>query len=465
MENSSVHSAISNPILEGTGIKNFMDGVSFKLTPLQRLRFIATSAIRGEPSYYRMGKSKDFAQNMPEEYLWGLLFPELREKTVADIFDETVLQSIETDFWGTVEFALECRQKYFMRLNPQIILMMASMHPKRVIESEKKENFGRFRKIICDVAERPDDLTSQLNFYKEKNGGKNKLPGIIKRAWADRLEKLTRYQANKYKNDCLIDLIRLSHPKGKKNPVIDELVKTGKVEVNETEMTWEQLRSQGKSWIEIVNQLGRLPHMAALRNLVGMASETKDEKFMTKIMNDIKGGVTHGKQFPFRYFSAYLALNPEFASKGSGRDFSYINREKKHDDNKSENIPQNIKILLNKGLEECLHISMQNFPKLNGDTISLCDNSGSAWGAVTSEYGSMQCAVIANLSGLITAYNCTGIGYVGVFGDSLDIYKVNKTKLLLEQLVEINKLGSNVGGGTENGIWIFFREALEKKTK
>jgi hypothetical protein len=450
---TDAEAAASNPINDGSGVKNYMDGVSFKLTPLQRLRFISLSSIRGETQYYRTGKLKNFAENQPADYLQALLFPELRDKTAAEFFDDALQSALDTDFWGVVDFALKSRKEYFMRLNPQVIMMAAAMHPRRELENSKTENSGRLRKALGDVAERPDDLKSQLEFYKEKTGGKAKLPGVVKRGWADRLEALTRYQAAKYKND-IIDLIRLSHPEGKKNPVIDELVKTGTVAVEADEMTWEQLRSAKKSWPEIVEQLGRLPHMAALRNLVGMAAETKDVEFMTHIMNDIKGGVKFGKQFPFRYYSAYLAVK--------GNDGGRLAR---FGDDKSGEIPVAVRKVLIDGLEECLQISMENFPKLSGDTISLCDNSGSAWGAVTSEYGSMECAIIANLSGLITAYNCTGSGSVGVFGDTLKIFNVDKNRPLLAQLDEINSLGKTVGGGTENGIWIFFRDALEHKKK
>jgi hypothetical protein len=61
--------------------------------------------------------------------------------------------------------------------------------------------------------------------------------------------------------------------------------------------------------------------------------------------------------------------------------------------------------------------------------------------------------------------NCTGTGHIGVFGDALKIYTVDKQKPLLKQLTKINKLGSTVGGGTENGIWIFFKDSLLQKRK
>jgi hypothetical protein len=94
--------------------------------------------------------------------------------------------------------------------------------------------------------------------------------------------------------------------------------------------------------------------------------------------------------------------------------------------------------------------------------MSLCDNSGSAWGTMNSEYGSVHVAEIANLSSLITAKQ-SDEGHVGVFGDNLDTREVSKRNGLLSQLEESNNRGKGVGGGTENGIWLFWDKAIREK--
>ena len=116
---------------------------------------------------------------------------------------------------------------------------------------------------------------------------------------------------------------------------------------------------------------------------------------------------------------------------------------------------------MEKCLEECLEKSIENFPSLQGNVIALSDNSGSAWGVCPSQYGSRSVADIGNLSALLTALSCTGKGVVGVFGDRLEEYTVDKSRSFLEQYEEITKLGHTVGGGTENGIWLFFKRAFE----
>ena len=112
-------------------------------------------------------------------------------------------------------------------------------------------------------------------------------------------------------------------------------------------------------------------------------------------------------------------------------------------------------------LERCLQTSIENYPELEGDVVALCDNSGSAHGTVTSTYGTQTVATIGNLSGLLTAYRASGRGVVGVFGDDLKLYEVDKSRPLLEQYSEINALGGQVGGGTENGVWLFFKWAFQ----
>jgi hypothetical protein len=81
---------------------------------------------------------------------------------------------------------------------------------------------------------------------------------------------------------------------------------------------------------------------------------------------------------------------------------------------------------------------------------------------MNSEYGSVHVAEIANLSSLITAKQ-SDEGHVGVFGDRLDTREVSKRNGLLSQLEESNNRGKNVGGGTENGIWLFWDKAIKNR--
>jgi len=209
---------------------------------------------------------------------------------------------------------------------------------------------------------------------------------------------------------------------------------TGSLKVESSEQTWESLRSAGKTWNEIVSTIN-VPHMALLRNLRGIFTEISDRGQAEGILNYLKAGVEKGKQFPFRYWSAYKAV-------------------------KNADI-HNSQLVLDT-LEECMDRAVANMPKLSGKVACLSDNSGSAWGTFNSEYGSVTVAEIANLSSLITA-QAADEGYVGVFGDRLSLEGVSKRNGLLTQLAETSQRGRNQGGGTENGIWMFWDDAIKNK--
>jgi 60 kDa SS-A/Ro ribonucleoprotein len=417
---------------EDKRVENFMGGNSYTLNPLDTLRIVAASSIFGEPSYYRDGEgTKSYIRNLSSLRTYSIFGDVMFKdtKSTTDVFTKAIDNSLDYDFKGTLDLALRLRTEFFMRLNPAVIFVRASQHPKR--QEFNEQNPGYMREIGNKVILRPDDITNMFEYYMFLNKTKNGLPNIVKRTWADRLSEFTRYQINKYKSKSLIDLVRISHAHSE---VIDELMKTGDIEVKETEQTWESLRSQGKSWKEITDTI-RIPHMALLRNLRGIFTEVNDLEFTKRILTQLKDGVINGKQFPFRYYTAHREIS---------------------------NTNINHKGLVLDSLEECLDISIQNFPKLDGKTISLSDNSGSAWGGFTSEYGSMTVAEIANLSSIITALR-SDEGEVGVFGDRLQVEPPSRRNGILSQLKEFNRIGEQQGGGTENGLWIFFKEAIEKK--
>jgi len=81
---------------------------------------------------------------------------------------------------------------------------------------------------------------------------------------------------------------------------------------------------------------------------------------------------------------------------------------------------------------------------------------------MNSEYGSVTVAEIANLSSIITAKQADE-GYVGVFGDRLSVEPVSKRNGLLTQLQETSERGKSQGGSTENGIWLFWDDAIQNK--
>ena len=418
-------------------VTNFMGGDSYKLDPLMTLRIVASSSIFGEPSYYRSNvKEKEFhytplaSSPDPLERIMSKIYD---GKTTTQIFTETIDAALDFDFEGTLKLAVELRSFYNMRLNPQVIMVRASIHPKRTEWTQK--NPGKFTEYEDKVMSRADEPLTQLAYFIALNKGKSKMPTILKKSVAKKLGSLNLYEVNKYKNHeiGMINAVRLVHAN---SPIIDELMKTGKVAVPDEKKTWEQMKSDGKSWREILSTI-KLGHMALLRNLRNIFTDIDDLDLCKSLLTVLKAGVLEGKQFPFRYWSAYKAISS------------------------AEDLHHKPQIL--DALEECIDISVANMPKFSGKTMCLSDNSGSAWGTIPTEYGSVTIAEIDNLSSIITAA-CSDEGTVGKFGDRLIEFPVSKRNGILTQLKEITKeLHSDVGGGTENGIWLFFKDAIAKK--
>ena len=396
-------------------VVNYMNGISYTTNPLLELVMVAASSIFGEKSYYK----KDGVENK-----------ELN--TTTSTFIKACDNALSYDFKGVLELAKKLRYEYNMRLNPALIMVRAVMHEGRKAFNEENKAF--MRACIEEVINIPTDIWNQFELWMFFNGSKNKLPSILKRAWAEKLNHTKKYQLAKYKTKAkIIDLVRICHAHSED---IDELMKSGTIEVTDEESTWEKLRSEGKSWTEILEGT-YIPHMALLKNLRGIASEVSDNT-LKQVLELLESGVEKGKQFPFRYWSALNAIKtsyPRVPNEG----------------------------LIEESLNRCLDKAMSNFPKLKGKTICLSDNSGSAWGASTTEYGSTRVAELDNLSSVMTAIN-SDEGYVGIFGDRLEIEAVNKRDGVLSQLDKIqSKHSHNIGGSTENGIWLFFDQAIKKK--
>jgi hypothetical protein len=417
---------------EDSVVENFMGGNSYKASPITTLRIVAASAIFGEPQYYRDGiHAPKTIRNAATLYEYSIFNSLVKDKaTAADVFTAAIDAALNTDFKATLDLAVELRKEYYMRLNPAVIFVRATEHPNRVAFNEA--NPGYMKAVGKTIALRPDDVTNQFDYYMFLNKSKNGMPSILKRTWAYALESFSRYQLNKYKGKSLIDLIRISHANSED---INELMRTGTLTMADEDRTWEQLKSEGKSWKEILETID-MPHMALLRNLRGIFTEISDREAAKEILAKLKAGVLRGKQFPFRYYSAYRAV-------------------------KSEGKVNHSQMILD-ALEECLDISVANMPKLKGRVACLSDNSGSAWGTMNSEYGSVTIAEIANLSSLITALQ-SDEGEVGVFGDRLSLQSVSKRNGLLTQLTETSYRGKAQGGGTENGIWLFWDKAIREK--
>ncbi len=71
-------------------------------------------------------------------------------------------------------------------------------------------------------------------------------------------------------------------------------------------------------------------------------------------------------------------------------------------------------------------------------------------------------AEIGNLSSVIGAM-CAQEGVVFPFGDRLESVRIHKDEGVLQQAHQVSAVGRTCGYNTENGIWLFFQDAILKK--
>ena len=424
------------------GHKNWMDGVSYDISdPVKQLRIVASSCFFNEPMYYHedskenqtlrnrmnLEMSAPKVVSAQDKYLDDTLkgtisIPNYHNYSSALLMETAIDAALNSDPEATLQEAVRLRNEENIRTTPQVIMVRAA-------HNEKVKGTQLISTYAPQILKRTDEASVQLA-YQVRVFGKN-IPTSLKKAWKKFLEARSEYDLAKYRMDNrsfkTVDVVNLVHAF---SPEIDKLMK-GQLKLS-VEDTFEALISKNgsnkESWTSAIDLMG---HMALLRNLRNLhKSGVSPELYLPKLTATAE----NGKQLPFRYFSAYEQLKNESGIQGKILD----------------------------AVEECLKISIGQLPKFEGKVMSLCDNSGSAQGTATSSMGTMKVNHIANLTAVLTGMAADD-GYIGVFGDNLEVRPVRKGASVFDQVDAANKLGLGIGGSTENGIWMFFNKAIKNK--
>lgn len=412
--------------------ENYMGHTSYDLSsPITKLQIMAASCFFGEPSYYIGGVTKkvrkvNYTNDSVLQYLFEVLKgvtviePSTADTSPAKALEAAIDAAIEHDLEATLRVAASLRQDDNIRTTPQVILVRAANHAS-------SKGTGLIRRYAPFIIKRADEpavqLAYQLNVYKKP------IPTRLKKAWSDYLRGCSEYQLAKYRmvgrKANTMDVVRLSHA----NSVAIDKLSRGELTLDAGQ-TWESListkGSTTETWTEAVEVMG---HMALLRNLRNLNDKgVAPILYIDKLIN----GVADGKQLPFRYYSAWQAVE-----KGGAPNVLAA-------------------------LETCMDRAVEAMPKFPGRVMSLCDNSGSAHGTLSSVYGTVKVSTIANMTGVITGMLADD-GRVGVFGDRLETVVIDPSGGVLAQTEAVEKIASGIGMGTETGIWLFWQKALADK--
>ena len=424
---------------------NFMGGPSYDITsPLLRLICMSASSFFGEPMYYkgqrpertnrklhsysRVSRLSDREMNYLRKTLNAVDDYEWRNMTPQAAMEKAIDEALDHDPVATLEWATTLRREEFIRVTPQVILVRAAQHPK-------VRGTGLIRQYAPHIIARADEPSTQLAYLLAAFG--KPIPNALKRAWADYLSKCNDYQLAKYRMESrvvkTVDVANLAFGFGGKNQdgAVGKLLR-GELALGGDNKTWESIISGGGTWEEAVEVMG---HMALLRNIRNfLKSNVPLELWLKKLVNT----AARGKQLPFRYLSAFNAIKDTDGT-----------------------VPGHVGRVLD-AIEECLDISVGNLPVLNGRSLILTDNSGSAHGTPVSELSTMTVAQIGNLMGVLTG-TISDEGVVGVFGDRLEYMSVRKKASIMDQTNKANKIGRGIGGATEHGIWLALDDAIKNK--
>lgn len=413
---------------------NWMGGRSWDITnPITRLRVAASSCFFGEPMYYhddstpaskRPARARASSLSTADlthlrDTLQAIDPVEWRGLAPAALMESAIDAALAHDPEGTLLEAARLRNDEHIRATPQVILVRAANHPK-------VKGTGLVRRYAGDIVKRADEPAVGLAYQLARYG--KPVPNSLKRAWAGALAATSDYALAKYRMESrgvkTVDVVNLVHAK---SAAVNKLMKG---ELTVSGRTWEAIISAKGStksaWSEAIGVMG---HMALLRNLRNLLqAKVPVERFAQKLL----AGAKDGQQLPFRYYSAYRAVE-DLAPPA-----------------------------LLDAIEACLETSLGTLPRFEGRVASLCDNSGSAQGTTTSSLGSMKVSTIANLTGVL-AGRCADEGWLGVFGDRLEMSQVRKKASVFDALKAAEASAKGIGMSTENGIWLFWDKAIRTK--
>ena len=407
-------------------------------------------------------------------------------ETEKEVVNRIVNKLNEVDPLFAAKLALYVRNEGNLR---SVSHLIAATIAKRASGTEWSKRF--YNKIVV----RPDDMSEILSAYAVQNKMDlkkiRKIPNAIKKGFKTALERLDAYQIDKYKMNSrqvkMLDLVNLFHPKGtqRNQQAYHNLVNGESLaglyasKVLEKEMTKAGQKTQGKSVQEkeaakkeaienVLSNVKGMPIMNLLRNLRNIilyAPKSVDDA-CAQLTNET--AVLNSRLLPFRFATAYEEIEKmSFSDKKSDTSIAFEEDYNNQTITATEFTKLKEKVL--NAIEDALQISCQNIPELEGNTAILIDHSGSVRGdsggsSRVSAFSKTTTAMIGNLFGSMMAYRQKNV-YIGLFGDRLIPVKVDRSQRLLDFNKKSFDKGANCGGGTEQGIYDFFRQAVREKKK
>jgi hypothetical protein len=358
--------------------------------------------------------------------------------------------------------------------------VLATELAPRVSGTEWGDRF--YKKVLV----RPDDMAEILSYYKNVMKQKS-IPNAMRRGFKAKLESLDPYLIDKYKMESrdisLIDLVNLIRPvptqsnseaykllmqEGGKgldklyaSKILEkEMSKAGKVKPEDQKTVKEAKKEAIESVLGNVKGMPIFNLLRNLRNIVLYAPDSIDEAIRQLTNAET---IHKSRLLPFRFLSAHREISEMKHSEGAEKTILFESDVESGKVSASELMLIKTEVL--KALEVATEHACYNIPELEGNTAVLIDHSGSMRGdsgghSLVSAMSHTTSVDIANIFASMLISKQPDV-FVGLFGDRFLPYTVKRKMGILETARDIFKLGRTCGGGTEAGIYVFFKELMD----
>ncbi len=403
-----------------------------------------------------------------------------KEKEIMKRFRKAAL---EVDPLFVAKTALYTRREANMRSSSHVLA--AELAP-RIVGQEWKNRFYH------KVAVRVDDMSEIISYYKNIMKGKG-LPNAMRKGFKTKLESLDPYLIDKYKmlgrEISLIDLVNMIHPvptqtnseaysllmkKGGKG--IDKLY-SSKILEKEMSKAGTVTKEKDQKTVEVAKQeaiesvLGNvkgMPIFNLLRNLRNIILYAPNSVETAVSQLTIPEKVYKSRLLPFRFLSAHREISMMKYDLKEGESSSIVFEDEIETRTSTKVEFEGFKKLVIMGLETAVELACRNIPELEGRVAILIDHSGSMRGdgaghSLVSAFSHTSSIDIANLFASMLLAKQPSV-YVGLFGDRLIQYKVDRKMSILQMTKNMYQKGRTCGGSTEHGIYTFFEEIIASKT-
>lgn len=317
--------------------------------------------------------------------------------------------------------SIYARTKFGMRSITHIVSSIVA----KLVKGEKwTKNY--FDKVIYRV----DDITETLSYYFNNYG--KPLPNSLKKGLAKSFDKFDEYQLAKYraegKDISLVDAVNLLHPKAveKNKEALEKLIKGELKSIDTWELKLTQAGQKAETqeekeqykkdaWVSLIKErkIGYFALLRNLRNIIEQAPEIVDEA--CNMLTDEKL-IKKSLVLPFRFATAYEEIL-------------------------NNNSTEARKVLM--AISKAVDISLNNIPNLSGNSLVVCDYSGSMGKGLNSNRGK------GTLFGICLAKKLNADFMI--FGDTACYINFNPADSTLTIVNATNKLNDGWGNSEKNG--------------